>query len=84
MDYKLLVAYDVMLFLESLPRREQKRLRDRFVAITRWPSKFADYAEVSTTGPSLRVHIFGRYAIKFWEDFSDRHLKILDVKLADR
>jgi hypothetical protein len=83
MDYSLLVAYEVVLFMETLPRREQKRLRDKFVAITQWPSKYVDYSETNPSGPSLGAHVFGRYAIKFWEDFADRHLKILDVKLAD-
>jgi hypothetical protein len=84
MDYRLLVAYEVVLFLETLPRKERQRLRDRLVAISQWPSRFVDYSEVNASGPTLGVHVFGRYAIKFWEDFADRHLKILDVKLADR
>jgi hypothetical protein len=32
----------------------------------------------------LGVHVFGKFAIKFWDDFADRHVKILDLHLADR
>jgi hypothetical protein len=84
MEYKLLVAYEVVLLLEKLPRRERQLLRDRMVAIAEWPAKFADYKVNSPTGPNLDVHVFGPYAITYWEDFADRHVKILNLKLADR
>jgi hypothetical protein len=34
-------------------------------------------------GGMSRVHVFGRFAIKFWDDFADRQVKILDVHPAD-
>jgi hypothetical protein len=29
-------------------------------------------------------HIAGRFAITFWDDFADRHVKIMAVRWADR
>jgi hypothetical protein len=29
------------------------------------------------------VHVFGKFAVKFWDDFADRHVKILDLHFAD-
>jgi hypothetical protein len=39
--------------------------------------------ERDSAGRRVDVHIFGTYAIKFWDDFADRQVKILDVHLAD-
>lgn len=82
-EYKLLVAWKVIEFLEVQPLRDQKRLRDRFVAIAEWPAQYSDFKEADASARHLDVHIYGRYAIRFWEDFANRHLKILDVCFAD-
>lgn len=82
-DYRLLVAYEVFEFMERLPARERKKLRDRFVEINDWPSRHSDFKEPDAAGRQLDVHICGQYAIRYWEDFADRHVKILDVSLAD-
>ncbi|MEJ0090638.1 MAG: hypothetical protein WDM80_12965 [Limisphaerales bacterium] len=83
MNYRLLIDYEVIEFLETLPRREQRPLRDRFVAIRDDPQKFSDYTETDCTGRHVDIHICGRYAIKFWQDHADQHIKILDLHLAD-
>ena len=83
MNYRLLVDYAVIEFLETLPRGEQRILRDRFVAIREQPQKFSDYLEGDITGRPLDIHVCGKYAVKFWQDHSDRHIKILDVHFAD-
>lgn len=83
-EYRLLIAYEVFIFLEKQPSRERKRLRDSFVQINAWPAKYSDFKEPDETGRFLDVHICGRYSIRYWEDFADRHVKILDVSMADR
>ena len=83
MNYRLLIDYAVIEFLETLPRRDQQLLRNRFVSLRDWPQKFSDYREPDFTGRSLDIHVCGKYAIKFWEDHTDRHVKILDVHFAD-
>jgi len=84
MNYRLLIDYEVIEFLETLPRKDRLLLRNRFVAIQDYPRRFSDCTELDSTGRRVDIHICGKYAIKFWEDFADRHLKILDVHLADR
>jgi hypothetical protein len=49
-----------------------------------FPSRHSDYNESDISGPRVDIHICGKYAIKFWEDHADRHLKILDVHFADK
>ena len=84
MNYRLLIDYDDIEFLESLPRKDQQLLRSRFIAIQNSARQLSDYKEKDTTGRLVDIHICGRYAIKFWEDHADRHIKILDAHLADR
>jgi hypothetical protein len=83
MNYRLLVDYTVIEFLETLPRGKQRQLRNRFVSIRDYPQKFSDYTEHDITGRQLDLHIFGEFAIKFWEDTADEHVKILDLHFAD-
>jgi mRNA-degrading endonuclease RelE of RelBE toxin-antitoxin system len=45
MKYRLLIDYEVIEFLETLPRKDQRLLRNRFVAIQDYPQRFSDYAE---------------------------------------
>ena len=82
--YKLLISYDVVEFLESLKKSERLLLRKRFLEITDYPRRYSDYTEPDDVGRPLDISICGRFAIKFWEDHSTMHLKILDVHLADR
>ena len=83
MSYRLLIDYEVIEFLETLPRKDRLLLRNCFVAIQDYPRRFSDYTETESTGRRVDIHICGKYAIKYWEDSADRHLKILDVHLAD-
>jgi hypothetical protein len=81
---RLLIAVDVLDFLRTLPSRDQRGLLQRFRDIAASPSKFCDYREYDSSGRRVDVHVFGRFAIKFWDDFADRHVKILDLHFADR
>jgi mRNA-degrading endonuclease RelE of RelBE toxin-antitoxin system len=84
MKYRLLIDYEVIEFIESLPRKDQRLLRNRFVAIQAHPGRYSDYPESDSAGRRVAIHICGKYAIKFWEDHADQHVKILDVHFADR
>jgi hypothetical protein len=83
-ESRLLIAIEVLDFLRTLRRREQQDLLRRCREIAAFPSNFADFIEHDSTGRRLGVHVFGKFAIKFWDDFADRHVKILDLHLADR
>ncbi|PWU16746.1 MAG: hypothetical protein C5B50_12910 [Verrucomicrobia bacterium] len=81
---RLLIAIEVLDYLRTVPRRDQERLLKTFREIADVPSRFTDFMENDSTGRPVAVHIFGKFAIKFWDDFADRHVKVLDVHLADR
>ena len=82
-EYRLLIDIDVIEFLRSRPRRQQELLMARFRAIASSPGRFYDYTEPDSVGRDLGMHIFANYAIQFWEDSADMHLKILDIYPAD-
>ena len=81
---RLLIAVEVLDFLRTLPPCEQRSLLQHFRLIAASPSRFSDYAEYDTAGRRVDVHVFNKFAIKFWDDFADRHVKILDLHSADR
>jgi hypothetical protein len=82
-EYRLLLAHEVIVFLDSLKSADRKRLMKRFLEITSYPARYADYEERDAAGRRLDVNIHAGYAIAYWEDFADRHLKVLDVRPAD-
>ena len=84
MKYRLLIAVEVLDFAATLTRREQEVLWKRFREIRDHPHLYSDYSEPGSEGRSLDVHVHSGFAIHFWEDGSDRHLKILNLCRADR
>lgn len=83
-DARLLIDIEVLEFLRTLRRRDQEDLLKHFRAIAAFPSNYSDFIEHDSVGRHVDVHVFGKFAIKFWNDSADRHLKILDVHPADR
>lgn len=81
---RLLIAVEVLDFLRPLSAREQRELLKRFREIAAAPASFTDFTEPDATGRRVGVHVFGKFAVKFWDDFADRHVKILDLHLADQ
>jgi mRNA-degrading endonuclease RelE of RelBE toxin-antitoxin system len=84
MDYRLLISIEVVEFLERLPARNRKALRNIIEAIWKEPVERSDAADYDSTGRRLEVAIMGDFAITYWIDDADRHVKILDIHSADR
>jgi len=80
---RLLIDIDVLEFLKTCKRKEQQDLLKRFREIAAYPSIYSDFAEHDSTGRRVDVHIHIGFAIKFWDDFADRHVKILEIHSAD-
>lgn len=83
MKPRLLVDSEVLAFLGRLKRRDRDFLLARFEAIRDFPAAHVDYRYRDETGRDLDGHIAGRFAIVFWDDFTDRHIKIMGVTWAD-
>jgi mRNA-degrading endonuclease RelE of RelBE toxin-antitoxin system len=84
MNYRLLIAMDVVEFLERLPSRTRKSIRNSIAAIGNEPLAMSDAADFDDTGRQLQIAIIGDFALTYWIDDADRHVKILDIHAADR
>ena len=76
--------FEVVEIMAGLKRADQLFLRKRFLELRDWPTRYSDYHEPDEVGRPIDIHICGKYAVKYWEDFADRQVKILDVHLADQ
>ena len=84
MKRRLLIDSTVLEFLGRLRKRERGFLLARFETIRDFPARHVvDCRHRDENGRDLDGHIAGRFAIVFWDDFTDRHLKIMGVTWAD-
>jgi len=84
MEYRLLVDLEAIAVLDSIPRSVRARLLNHFAAIRSSPDRHSDYHERDGTGRHVEISVFGGFSIHYWVDFTDRHVKILAIKTADR
>jgi hypothetical protein len=84
LKYRLLVEWRVLKFLETLKRRDREFLLSLFESMLQAPSRYAEFQEREESGRMLDGYIAGRFAILFWDDFADRHLKIMNLGRSDK
>lgn len=84
MNYLLLIAVDVLEFVERLPRRTRLGLRSAIVDIGEDPIGVSDATDYDSTGRLVQILVVGEYALIYWIDDADRHVKILDIHSADQ
>ena len=83
MEYRLLIDLEVVQTIQGLSKRRRDELLAHFQRIGEFPSRYADYHEQDATGRRVEISIHGRFAVHYWIDFADRHVKILALRLAD-
>jgi len=81
--YRLLVDWEVIEKLNQLPIRTRRLLRGALSRIVAAPDQLSDYREPNPRGIPLDVHLCAGFAVKYWIDFADRHVKVLDLEPAD-
>jgi hypothetical protein len=82
--YRLLLDLEVYDFLATLKSSERRQLRKRFAELLEAPARWEEFVDHDANGRLLGVTVCGRFAITFWDDVPDRHVKILRIVLADR
>lgn len=83
MKRRLLLDSEVVDYLERLRGGARTAIWKRLREIACAPERFADYHERDASGRDLAVHVFHGHAILYWDDFADRHLKVLEITNAD-
>jgi hypothetical protein len=84
MEYRLLIDLEVIEILDGLPKRVRKRLLDQLHAIRSFPANHSDYHEQDAVGRQVEICICSGWAIHYWIDFADRHVKVLALRSADK
>ena len=84
MDYKLLVSLDVVEFIERLPRKTRLGLRAGILEISDDPIGMSDATDYDSIGRLVQITIIDDYALTYWIDDADLHIKVLDIHSADR
>jgi hypothetical protein len=82
-NYTLLIALEVVEFLEGLSMGQRKNIRVAIVAIVNDPLSQSDAEEYDDCGRLLHLVIVGEYALSYWVDDADMHIKILEINPAD-
>lgn len=83
MKWRLFLELEAIDYLSSLPARDERMLRRRLRKIQEFPDNCSDFDETDENGRLLDVSLCGEYAITYWADFADRHIKILRIAPAD-
>ena len=83
MENRLLIDLEVVGMIQRLPKRMRDDLLAHFQRIRDFPSRYADYYEHDAIGRRVEISVYGRFAIHYWIDFADRHVKVLALKPAD-
>jgi len=83
-EYRLLIDLEAVEVLDRLPKRVRHRILDQFHKIRSFPSDSSDYYERDTVGRRVEICVFSGWAIHYWIDSADRHVKVLLLTRAER
>lgn len=67
----------------KLRKRERDFLFTRFEMIRTSPGRLSNSRQHDESGRLLDIHIAEKFAILYWDDFADRHVKIMDIRRID-
>lgn len=83
MVYRLLIDLAALELLLCLPRAQRQRFIGHFHLLQKHPTMNSDYRDTDVTGRLVNVSVFDGFAIYYWIDEADRHVKILELIVAD-
>lgn len=81
-EYGLFLDIGVVEQLQMMRLADRRRIFASMEKIRQRPGEFSGHSSRDSEGRLVHVHFTGRFAIKYWEDFADRHVKILDIRRA--
>jgi len=84
MAYRLLVSIEVIEFIERLPVKTREAIRSAIHSIGRDLLGRSDALDRDATGRRMQIAVIGDYALMYWVDEADQHVKVLDIHAADR
>ena len=84
MEYRLLVDIEAIEVLDRLPKGVRNRLLNQFHKIRSFPTNYSECHERDGVGRRIEICIVSSWAIHYWIDFGDGHVKVLALQPADK
>lgn len=84
MEYRLLKDLEAISMLDQLPKRVRLRLLQQFTKIRSFPSNYSDYHETDAAGRRIEISVHAGWAVHYWIDSADWHVKVLALQPADK
>ena len=66
-----------------MPKQSRARLLAHLSKLRQFPEGHSDYQERDGIGRRVEISVFAGYAIQYWIDSADRHIKVLALNPAD-
>ena len=79
-----MISIEVIEFIERLPVKTREALRSAIHSIARDPLGRSDALDRDAIGRRMQIAVTGDYALMYWVDEADQHVKVLDIHAADR
>lgn len=83
MDYRLLIDLEAIETIDGLPKKSRDQLLGHLQKPRSYPGHYSDYHEHDAAGRRVEICILSGWAVHYWVDFADRHIKVLAIKAAD-
>jgi hypothetical protein len=79
MNYRLLVDLEVVHVLQGMRASARTRMLDHFERLRASPDNYSEATTRDATGRRIEVCSYRGYALHYWIDFADRHVKVLTL-----
>jgi mRNA-degrading endonuclease RelE of RelBE toxin-antitoxin system len=80
MPFRLFIDLEAIEFLQSLKGQQRARLLSHLHAIREYPGNHMHHRKMHSSGRMLGVSLIAGYAISYWIDDADKHVKIMKIE----
>lgn len=71
-------------FVKARKQADRRKIESRLEALETHFHSLSDYTYFDSSGRLIDVTLFDAFAIHYWIDSSDHHIKVMRIELADR
>jgi hypothetical protein len=82
--FEVLMTLRAMNFLQQCRKPDRERIEQKIALLETGYYALSEFEETDANGRLNDVTIVQQYSIHYWIDSADEHVKVLDIKYADR
>lgn len=82
--FEVLLTLRAINFLKQCKKPDRERIENRIALLQTDYHSLSEFEETDANGRLNDVTIVQQYAIHYWIDPADEHVKVLDIRNADR